>query len=110
MDNYVSGVGVERIDPVWGRHHGSWRMSCLAGPSLMRPAGWTDTSIRGSKSPKGPAVAVPGALADDFVDQEAVWGGAIGVDYAEDRRAFSADAATSSYSVTINRSLGKVRP
>jgi hypothetical protein len=52
----------------------------------------------------------PGTLTDDVVHQGSGLGGAVVVDYAEHGRAFPTRAATRVYSVTINRSLGKVRP
>lgn len=58
---------------------------------------------RGSQHP-------PGALADDLVNQGAVWCRSVFVDYREHGRAFPTDAPTSAYSMTITGSFGKVRP
>ncbi len=52
----------------------------------------------------------PRALADDVVDQGAGLGRSIGTHYAQHGRAFPTDGATSAYSMTRSRSLGKVRP
>jgi hypothetical protein len=52
----------------------------------------------------------PCALADDLVNQGAVWCRSVFVDYREHRRAFPTDAPTSAYSMTITGSFGKVRP
>jgi hypothetical protein len=52
----------------------------------------------------------PRALADDVVDQEAGLGRSLGIHHAQHGRAFPTDGATSAYSMTRSRSLGKVRP
>lgn len=52
----------------------------------------------------------PCALADDVVNQGAMWCRSVFVDYREHGRAFPTDAPTSAYSITITGSFGKVRP
>lgn len=59
---------------------------------------------------QGGSEHAPRALTDDVIDQEAGLRCSIGIHYAQHGRAFPADGATSAYSMTRNRSLGKVRP
>lgn len=52
----------------------------------------------------------PRTLAEDVANQGASLGRSIGIHYAQHGRAFPNDGATSAYSMTRSRSLGKVRP